>query len=290
MQRILPALKIHTWGGLGSQLFAIALASDIGDRFPNRRIQIVLHTGGVTRRQAEVITLFPEYNYRLIDDFRPSFENRNLNNVRNSLIPRTVIRILVKQLFQKLCLTVSFDNDLEYSRIKPWVISCRGHYSYRTISLRFLRELDQRIQINSTDLHLSQSCTVHYRLGDLLTLVGKSPIPSDRIVSALEQLVRTEAFDGLVIFSDSPQKAFDLFKGVVPLDVKSPDSDTIEVMSNSIESKFFIGTSSKISFWIAGIRAQIRRSPSLLPSNNSTQFAGLVGKRRDFISTYEVRN
>jgi hypothetical protein len=127
-------------------------------------------------------------------------------------------------------------------------------------------------------------------MGDLLTLVEKSPIPSDRIVSVLEQLLRTEAFDGLVIFSDSPQKAFDLFKGVVPLEVKSPDSDTIEVMANSIDSKFFIGTSSKISFWIAGIRAQIRRSPSLLPSNNSTQFAGLEGKRRDFISTYEVRN
>jgi hypothetical protein len=77
---------------------------------------------------------------------------------------------------------------------------------------------------------------------------------------------------------------------VVPLEVKSPDSDTIGVMANSIDSKFFIGTSSKISFWIAGIRAQIRRSPSLLPSNNSTQFAGLEGKSRDLISTYPVRN
>ncbi len=290
MQRILPALKIHTWGGLGSQLFAIALACDMSERFPKRRIQIVLHTGGVTRRQPEVKTLFPEYNYRLVDDYRPSIESRDSTSINSSLIPRTEIRILVIKLIKVLGLTVSFDNDLEYSRLKPWVISCRGHYSYRTISFSFLRELNQRIQNNSTDLNLSQSCTVHYRLGDLLTLVEKSPIPSDRILSALEQLVRTEDFDSLVIFSDSPQKAFDLFNGVVPLEVKSPVSDTIEVMANSIDSKFFIGTSSKISFWIAGIRAQIKNCPSLLPSNNSTQFEGLVGKRRDFISTYEVRN
>jgi hypothetical protein len=61
-------------------------------------------------------------------------------------------------------------------------------------------------------------------------------------------------------------------------------------MANSIDSKYFIGTSSKISFWIAGIRAQSRNRPSLMPSSNLLQFAGIVGKKSECISTYPVSN
>ncbi len=56
-------------GGLGSQLFAVALLKDIQKGSPKRRIAIILHTGGVTRRLPEVVDLFPEISFNYMDDF-----------------------------------------------------------------------------------------------------------------------------------------------------------------------------------------------------------------------------
>ena len=290
MQRMLPPLKIHTWGGLGSQLFAIALASDIHKKYPKRRLQLVLHTGGVTHRQPEVKSLFPEYEYHLIDDYRPKLDSQNELVIQKISYLRTGDRFLIKNMLCALNLTATADNDLEFSKLRPWVLSCRGHYSYRTINPDFLIELDQRLHSGSIDLQLSESCAVHYRLGDLLILTEKSPIPVSLVVSAVNKLATSIHFRDLYIFSDSPEKIYDLFNKVVPLEVKSPNVDTVAVMANSIDSKYFIGTSSKISFWIAGIRAQSRKSHSSMPSINLVQFAGIVGKDSQCISTYQVNN
>lgn len=287
---MLPSLKIHTWGGLGSQLFAIALASDIQEEYPKRRIQIVLHTGGVTHRQPEVKCLFPEYEYHLIDDYRPKLDSQDELSVQKVSHLRTGVRFLIKKMLRALSLTATADNDLEFSKLRPWVLSCRGHYSYRTIKPDFLIELDQRLHRGSIDLQLSESCAVHYRLGDLLILSEKSPIPSSVVTTAVNNLISFINFRDLCVFSDSPEKVYELFNNVVPLAVKSPNVDTVAVMANSIDSKYFIGTSSKISFWIAGIRAQSRKSHSLMPSKNVLQFAGIVGSNFPCISTYQVNN
>lgn len=287
---MLPPLKIHTWGGLGSQLFAIALASDFHEKFPERRLQIVFHTGGVTHRYPEVKGLFPEYEYRIIDDYRPKSEGQNELGAKKVLSLQTGVRFFIKKMLRALFFVASADNDFEFLRLKPWVLSCRGHYSYRTIKPDLLNELDQRLHRSSIDLQLSESCTVHYRLGDLLTLAEKSPIPTPLLVSEVNNLAASIHFRDLYIFSDSPEKVYELFNTVVSLEVKSPNVDTVSVMANSIDSKYFIGTSSKISFWISGIRAQSRNSPSIMPSSNLLQYAGIVGKHRECISTYQVSN
>jgi hypothetical protein len=201
---------------------------------------------------------------------------------------RYSVRTLAKKILRILRLTGSADNDFEYSKLKPWALSCRGHYSYRSVSSIFLNELDKRLHKNASNLDLYQSCTIHYRLGDLLTLVEKNPIPSPIIVATISNLLRSYDFRDLCVFSDSPERAFDFFNKMVPLEVKSPAADTVDVMANSIDSKYFIGTSSKISFWIAGIRAQSRNSPSFLPLNNLPQISGVVGDKSEYISTYSV--
>jgi hypothetical protein len=289
VQRIFPPLRIHTWGGLGSQLFAIALSTDIQKRYPSRRIQIVLHTGGVTQRLPEVKDLFPQYSYSFVDDYRPNPDGHNDLAARKVSEIRTRLRSSLKKLLHALNLTASANDDSEYLKLKPWVLSCRGHYSFRTIGNDFLRELDEKLRKNSFKLQVSESCTLHYRLGDLLTLAEKSPIPSDLIVSEINKLTSSIDFHDLFVFSDSPERVYDLLNGMVLLDVKCPEVDTINVLANSIDSKYFIGTSSKISFWIAGVRAQIRNRPSLLPSNNLLQFAGIVGESSAYVSTYEVK-
>ena len=51
---ILPALRVHSWGGFGSQLFAAHAILRIQKLFPYRRIKVIIHSSGVTKRTKEV--------------------------------------------------------------------------------------------------------------------------------------------------------------------------------------------------------------------------------------------
>ena len=51
--RFLPALRVHSWGGFGSQLFTAYVVLKLQKQFTNRRIKVVVHTSGVTRRVSE---------------------------------------------------------------------------------------------------------------------------------------------------------------------------------------------------------------------------------------------
>lgn len=284
----MPTLRIHAWGGLGSQLFAVALAQDIHKRFPKRRIRVILHTGGVTHRSPEVLSLFPEWNYEFVEDFK---KNSNLqgNSISSSDFDFAARgRIFIKKMLIFSGFTSSCDSNQDVEKIKPWLLSCRGHYSYRTINPNFLSELNGKIHVNLPPFELANSCAIHYRLGDLLILKEKSPISSELLVSEFQRISESYDFDRLIIFSDSPEEAkrkFDLVRGTA---VVSLNVSTIQVMAYSTDAEYFIGTSSKISFWISGLRAQVGQKPSLLPDNNFTQFGGLVGSSINLISTYSI--
>ena len=284
----MPTLRIHAWGGLGSQLFAVALAQDIHKRFPKRRMRVILHTGGVTHRSPEVLSLFPEWNYEFVEDFK-----KNGNPQGDSISPSafdfaTRGRIFIKKILIFSGFTSSCDSNQDFEKIKPWILSCRGHYSYRTIDRNFLSALNAKIHVNLPPYEMANSCAIHYRLGDLLILKEKSPISSELLVSEFQKVSESYDFDRLIIFSDSPDEATRKFELVRGIPVVSPKVSTVQVMAYSTDAKFFIGTSSKISFWISGIRAQVGQKPSSLPVNNYTQFGGLVGSSIKRILTYSI--
>lgn len=52
--KLMPPLKIHCWGGVGSQLYALAVYERLLVRMPNRKIIIVFHSFGVTERIFEL--------------------------------------------------------------------------------------------------------------------------------------------------------------------------------------------------------------------------------------------
>ena len=56
IRTVLPALRVHSWGGFGSQLFTAYIILKVQNRYPGRRIKVVVHTSGVTRR-------FSEFNF-----------------------------------------------------------------------------------------------------------------------------------------------------------------------------------------------------------------------------------
>ena len=62
-------INIHVWGGLGSQLFALALVEDLAKKFPKRSLRMIFHTGGVTYRKLDIAPLLSEYKFFVNDDY-----------------------------------------------------------------------------------------------------------------------------------------------------------------------------------------------------------------------------
>ena len=49
-----PTLKIHCSGGLGSQHQALSFYVMVQSKYPNRNLQLILHTSGITERRSEI--------------------------------------------------------------------------------------------------------------------------------------------------------------------------------------------------------------------------------------------
>jgi hypothetical protein len=97
-------------------------------------------------------------------------------------------------------------------------------------------------------------------------------------------------FSKLIVFSDSPSEVGERFSSSSLEEVLVLDLSVTLVIANSIHAKYFIGTSSKISFWIAGIRAATIENPSSLPAVNVKQYEKLVAGSLNLISPYATHS
>lgn len=162
-------LRIHCWGGFGSQLFALALAIDINTLNPNRKICMVFHSAGVTSRSLELTNLPNFIEFRVVDDFKQITEFTSV--YRNA---RTVIYRIVKSFMRFTYLSLDLENNWQLKQIKPWTRAVRGHYSGRAISAYSIERIMEifigRNAIRDLGSSQSNSAGLHYRLGDLLNL------------------------------------------------------------------------------------------------------------------------
>ena len=286
MKRLLPPVRIHSWGGLGSQLFAIAMAEDFKAIYPNRFLKIVLHTGGVTRRLPEVAELFPEFEY----EYKEDFQQKNEFTVESTVISRYFIRNTIKWILSAIGFLAHCDDDVATNKLAPWVLSIRGHYSYRTMNSNFLSRLADRCKkVNVPKIaDLNKTCIVHYRLGDLLEISEKTPITAQSIASEFLRIKKKIHFENLLVFSDSPSEARLRFSPLFANEFQVLDSKTSLVIANAIQAKYFIGTSSKVSFWIAGLREVVYKSPSSLPLENLDQFIISSGGNSGLLYPYST--
>jgi hypothetical protein len=60
------------------------------------------------------------------------------------------------------------------------------------------------------------------------------------------------------------------------LPIVTRNANSIEVIAEATRAKYFIGTSSKISFWISSIRSQIYSLPSSIPQVNKHELQNMV--------------
>ena len=250
--------KIHCWGGLGSQMYAWALLERLHNKFPNRKFKLVFHTGGVTKRLPDLEPLFMQNEKDFVQDFESNKKETRNEPPSDKLIfavKKNLVKI-IKQILVSTGFVASLNNEIEFSKLKPWVVSVRGHYSELRIDLETINLMRTRAEGRSSGfrMNVEQNTNLdvlHFRLGDLLALAEKSPIDTKRISNAI-QSAKVGRDRDLWVLSDSPSHAVDLLKREDPqIKVKIDDGSlnawqTLMAMSNA---NIFIGTSSKLSIW-----------------------------------------
>lgn len=247
---------IHCWGGLGSQLFTLSLAEDLSKILPNRKIQLVFHTDGVTSRHMELDFIPKNFNYNIVDDYQD-----DIGSSKKLISDFYFLRMIIKKLLKSISILVTANDDSQFDKIKPWVLEIRGHYSDRTISEPTLKRIYtyfSKAPLNfGYQLEQSNYVGLHYRLGDLVEKNIKSYISGEVISKLIKDntLISNSKID---IFSDSPDVAVKILEsnGLVNY-YSDTDSKSFDIICKLTQYKFFIGTNSKITIWVVMFRLAI---------------------------------
>jgi hypothetical protein len=251
-------LKIHCWGGLGSQLYALAVANSLKSKYKHRKISLVLHTSGVSKRLSELdfIKVLPFEIVQFNDFSDSSYSGIEVVNYNNSYVKLIIKKVL---LFTRVICTGN--TDYEFKKIKPWTLALRGHYSYRTIESSFYDYLLSNLNTKVYDSIINQTeITIHYRMGDLLKLTNKSIYPVEKIIEKVNEVTKHGKYSKIIVYSDSPNNAkVKLISAGLNLDFNVRDVGTIDVILECVSAGYFIGTNSKVSLWIVNIRRYLGR-------------------------------
>lgn len=258
-------LRVHTWGGLGSQLFALSLIFDLMRKFPKKRIELVHHTAGVTRRLFELdFMLSPKIKLIVRDDF---ILKVNLGSREIAKRLKTNLVMLIKYILNKFKVSLNFDRYNSIKTIKPWSLELRGHYSQRSISTEFLEYCLKAFNYNlGQQKKHSNTLIVHYRLGDLLSLPEKSIIQPEKLIIEIIRVLKFKVITNIDVYSDSVEVAKTMLGSIDNMvdTVRYVDATTREVIENSIHAQYFIGTNSKVSTWILKLRNHLGAYSTIL--------------------------
>ena len=265
---VLPELRVHSWGGFGSQLFTAYVILKAKKRYPGRRLKVVIHTSGVTRRVSEFDFEKLGIKQIQVEDYK------NLNIQSHSKVDSFSRHFeLFKSLKKNLSKVLKWlrviqlaNSDESFNSIMPWTLALRGHYTRISLDTELIHCLFQLLFDKISFLTSKETeLIIHYRLGDLLNLDEKSPIKPKRIEELL--LLLTYNKSKLMVLSDSSEKQFkDFVSGNTIL--SSLRSETLEPLPTlwlCINSDIFIGTGTKLSLWAAIFREVIDENPSFLP-------------------------
>ena len=282
-------IAIHCWGGLGSQMYAWALYERLEIRFPNRKLKLIFHTGGVTKRLPDLEPLFTADQKGFVQDYVSKEATNEFTTVAResaSGIKKALVKI-GKRALLATGFVATVNNEVEFSKIKPWVVSIRGHYSELKIDLSTIKLMQDRARNSDSllqfDLQQKPNLDVlHYRLGDLIELAEKAPNSTKSITAAITVAGLGVARE-LWVLSDSPQVAIDLLHKENPqLRLKLDDGDlnawqSLMAMTNA---STLVGTSSKLSIWAMIFRAYFSETaPTYIPAEVQHRARANLGEK-----------
>jgi hypothetical protein len=280
---IYPTIRLHTWGGFGSQLFAAQLVLKIKQDFPYRRIKVVIHTSGVTKRNLEFDFQQLGVNSKVVDDFE--LEQVTTDKARYSILYRANIKrrltLFLSTILKKLALVVSANDNWSYARIKPWTLELRGHYTRIELDKLILQELFFFLYRGNTQyFHSKEEVVIHYRLGDLLYLQNKQPIAPERIEALIDML--NLADKPMALMTDSSVSELDLL--IKPTSIlkrcRLTNLDALQTVHSCVDAHLFIGSTAKLSLWSAIFRFFLFQRESFLP--NELNWSAEIGLKATY--------
>ena len=282
-----PAIRVHCWGGFGSQLFAVIQCWYLADRFPTRKIVLIIHTSGVTKRNVEITELLSGFRVITKNDFKePSTINLGASHRASYSEKMKGIAIRISKYFLiRMGFISSLKDENALKSLKPWIVSLRGHYTNLPLARSHLIKLRDAIVEQAgaltTPKIARQTLAVQYRLGDLLNLKQKSFIEPELLTNVVSDQLNPVEIKDITILSDSPKEATEL------LDANRrgwtvKNLSPIETIDFCLTSKRFVGTNSKLSFWIAIFRT-LNEQKSILPK-------GFKVKIHSAIDAHAVQN
>ena len=266
-------LKIHCWGGLGSQLLALNYYLRVQELYPRKRIILVLHTGGITARNSEIDFLSNKINLLKVDDYRAGSNDKQSHTTDSNSI-FNFVKASIKPLANNFRFVIT--DDKKVLKVKFWTFSVRCTYTSNVLRKQDIVHMAGILGIDSNSSE--QNFTgVHYRMGDLPTLKPSALVPLDSVSKVINDLVKAGAvIDKVRIYSDSIIENSNL---QLPKEINSEwkSVDTLQTISELSRSKYFIGTSSKVSLWVAIFRWALNTAGDVyLPSSIMNQFDQLT--------------
>lgn len=264
----LPALRVHTWGGYGSQLFTAYLLLKLKQSFPDRRIRAINHTSGVTRRVTEFdfdligirVIQNEDFKIKKVSDDELEIPSKHSKHLKD------YFRAYANKTLKIMKIVVDANNDKSFDSIKPWTFAIRGHYTNLRLQSDVVRDLYGTI----VDSRMSSECcrskiVIHYRLGDLISLKQKSPVNPDKIDAVLSSVFSNDHTP--LLLTDSSSAEFSTFVSKTRF-LKKCEPRTLNpenTLLECVEAGIFIGSNAKLSLWGAIFRQFILQKTSYLP-------------------------
>ena len=269
-------IHVHSWGGLGSQLFACIVARRIISRFPGRRVVLMLHSSGVTYRGVELNSkISSSLNVKFRDDYKANVESDKTLGKKCQIFS---LRNAVLKLLVRIGVIARLNDEADFNSISPFLTEVRGHYTRINLDIEEIHWILNSLDLlDFCDISPSNPYTaMHLRLGDLLTLKSKSHIDLDRLMQSKKFFSDSRK---LLIYSDS--KSEEVLQVIEnrfnEVDVEVLHLETLKVIASCLHAEVFVGTNSKISLWIAILRLTVGSgSSTVMPRDLAKQVRSLL--------------
>jgi hypothetical protein len=276
-------LKIHCWGGLGSQLLALNYYLRVQEMFPGKRIILVLHTGGATARRSEIDFLSSKISLLKVDDYHARSNSRQLHKSGSRSI-LLYMKIYIK--FLANCFRFVITDDRKVFKVRSWTYSVRCTYTLNVLRKQDIVHMADLLEIDSNSSE-QNFLGVHYRMGDLPTVKPESLVPLKSISSVINQIVSTGAvIEKVKIFSDSILDDSNL-QLPEEIGVEWKSLETLQTIRELSKAKYFVGTNSKVSLWVAIFRLCLSVPGDIyLPVNVAIILRSVLSLEKKNLSTY----
>lgn len=295
---LLPKLYIHSWGGIGSQLCAVSVYFDLLHS-NKRRIRLVLHSSGVTRRDdATLRELFPSLEYSFLDDYREVEASGSIQGTqtRHRSSRERCNSITYLKRFLHVIGFIRFGEFEKSTRIHPWTYSLRNTYAKTKLSEASIEKIWWAIDsvVKNHKDHLIElepiNLVCHYRIGDLAKLTSKHFTSPTHLFSLILKIAKDQPINRCLIVTESMefvQNHIDKLDNAA-VEFKITNLDVLQLIHVGKIAPIFVGTNSKLSVWIAIFRARSEKhaNTTFLPAEMREEFLSHYPRSGQFVSYF----